>query len=299
MLINDNIAVTLALPRRVGLHIGQSDLPAKLARQLIGEERLLGLSVKTVEQAHTARTEGVVDYVGIGAVYGTASKSGIENTLGPRGAARIVSACGGLPCVLIGGINRQTARRALNGAGAKVDGLAVISDIYGSEDPAQAAKELHAIVSSFRSSVAQSISPSKKSLLDLALDLHDAHRSSSATPPLVQTITSHVSSTLSANVALCFSSSPIMSHEPEEAADLARIAEGGVVLNIGTIGRESRKGMKEVGREANRHRKPVVLDPVGVGASTFRKEVVEGGRPKHALIQKATISHPLFPPQRF
>lgn len=65
-----------------------------------------------------------------------------------------------------------------------------------------------------------------------------------------------------------------MSHQEEEAADLGKVT-GAVVLNIGTISAESRRGMKAVGREANKLGKPVVLDPVGVGASAFRKGCVQ------------------------
>ena len=87
MLINDNISVALALPARVGLHIGQTDLPLTTARHLLGPGRLIGISAKTPAQALEAREQGA-DYVGIGAVYGTQSKKGIvqgKNTLGLEG----------------------------------------------------------------------------------------------------------------------------------------------------------------------------------------------------------------------
>lgn len=291
MLINDNLSVALCLPDRVGLHIGQEDIPVAEARNLLGDDRLLGLSVHTAEQARQALSNGHADYAGVGPVYGTQSKAGItsDKVLGPKGAAAVVVALSDpsssrrIPCVLIGGINAATCARSLTGAASyanQPDGVAVISGIVSRRDPEVAAEELSTIVGDFKSRVesagraASSTRWQDESLPLLAADLLAYHRSAPLGPPLIQTITSHVSSTMSANIALAFSSSPIMSHQEVEAADLGRVT-GAVVLNIGTISEESQRGMTAVGREANRGGKPVVLDPVGVGASAFRKSCVE------------------------
>lgn len=300
MLINDNLSVALALPDRVGLHIGQTDVPVQQARQLLGPKRLLGLSVHNVEQAKSALKLGVADYVGVGPVYGTKSKAGIQekDVLGPRGARQIVNALSSgdkrLPCVLIGGLNENTAGRTLFGASGNdnsPDGIAVISAIVAHKTPSVPASNLAKIVKSFKrasSSHTQDLSPDSPAFtstydvrgtkdeltIKKVAELLRFHRAGDSGPPLIQTLTSHVSSTLSANIALAFSSSPIMSHQEAEADDLGRVT-GAVVLNIGTIGEEARRGMRAVGSAANRGGKPVVLDPVGVGASSFRKEVVE------------------------
>lgn len=295
MVINDNLSVALCLPTRVGLHIGQEDIPIAQARKILGPERLIGISVHNVEQAQQALSESVADYAGVGPVYGTKSKAGIteDKVLTPRGAAAVVAALASpdgrtiMPSVLIGGINTQTCARSLAGATSTrnhPNGVAVISAIVGRTDPDVAAQELVKIIESYSSRVNEAFRspanvvkktlPDVTKLVDTAAKLLDTHRKSLHGPPLIQTITSHVSSTMSANMALAFSSSPIMSHEAEEASDLGRVT-GAVVLNIGTIGSDSRRGMKAVGKEANHAGKPIVLDPVGVGASEFRKGCVE------------------------
>jgi thiamine-phosphate diphosphorylase/hydroxyethylthiazole kinase len=296
MLINDNLAVVQALPERVGLHIGQEDTPIGLARKLLGPQRLIGLSVHSVEQAQKALLDrGMADYVGVGPVYGTTSKSGIQDddVIGPRGAREIVEALAShdgkhrLPSVLIGGINQKTALRSLFGATSynnRPDGVAVISAIVARQDADVAAAELGSILKRYKDAIGTSTQkasafsaglekPRGESLVRDAAELLSAHRSNASGPPLIQTLTSHVSSTLSANVALAFSASPIMSHQEAEADDLGRVT-GAVVLNIGTISEEARRGMRAVGAAANRGGKPVVLDPVGVGASSFRKGAV-------------------------
>ncbi|KAL9939722.1 hypothetical protein V8E36_001539 [Tilletia maclaganii] len=327
LIINDNLAVAVALPKRVGLHLGQTDMAPAIAREILGPDRVLGLSTNTPEQARAAAQAGA-DYIGIGPVYGTQSKAGIsaEQILGPRGANAVARAAGNLPSVLIGGINKTTALRALVGATNKYGrpaGVAVISAIVARTDPDKAAEELANAVhkylrsAAFRSNQRAAVQKAEEAAKDgldavyteldafnvlpalveqdanLTADtvegraklrsiLHNRaaailgkHRNHASGPPLVHTITSHVSSTYSANTLLCFSSSPIMSHQPEEADSIMTVGEA-LVLNIGTIGAEAREGMRVAGETANRLGKPVVLDPVGVGASAFRKAAVEG-----------------------
>lgn len=272
MLVNDNLSVALALPERVGLHIGQTDLPIRHARKLLGPNRLLGHSVHNVEQAKEAVAAGAADYVGVGPVYGTMSKAGIQDkdVLGVRGACAVVAALAGangkgrMPSVLIGGLNQRTAIRSLFGTTSKenaTDGMAVISAIVARSDPQQAAEELAEIAASYTKGMRDSVSPalpfhsgsdySASHFKSSAADLLRSHRQSDYGPPLIQTLTSHVSSTLSANIALAFSASPIMSHQETEADDLGKVT-GAVVLNIGTIGDEARRGMRAVGNAANR-----------------------------------------------
>lgn len=86
--------------------------------------------------------------------------------------------------------------------------------------------------------------------------------------PLVHQITNTVVTTQSANATIALGASPIMATSPEEMEDLARIP-GGLLINFGTL--TSLEGMFVAGRYANEYRKPVVFDPVGVGATSFRK----------------------------
>ncbi|WFD19394.1 hypothetical protein MCAP1_001624 [Malassezia caprae] len=303
MIINDNVDVAAALPERVGLHIGQEDAQLSAARARLGPSRTIGLSVHTPEQARAA-LDMPVDYAGVGPCWPTRSKAGVtdDDALFPRGAAEVVAGLvrdprdarpglrDHLPCVLIGGINRHTAMRTLRGATSarnRPDGVAVISAIVSRRDPGTAAQELRDIVQAYQGDEAPTYTWTRDELLGAAQELFTAYHTpydpmarcdaaSGATlpRPLVQTITSHVSSNVSANMTLAFSASPIMSHQATEAEALSNVISA-LVLNIGTISPESRQGMAVAGPAANMRGKPVVLDPVGAGASTLRHRTVQ------------------------
>lgn len=89
--------------------------------------------------------------------------------------------------------------------------------------------------------------------------------------PLVHNVTNLVAMTLSANVLIAVGASPIMSAAPEEAADLAALS-GALVINIGTLARDWIEGAHAAVGGARRAGRPWILDPVGVGATTFRRE---------------------------
>lgn len=96
-----------------------------------------------------------------------------------------------------------------------------------------------------------------------------------ANQPLVHCITNIVVANFQANGLLALGASPVMADAVEEAAEIASISSC-TVLNIGTLKRETVKAMLLAGKSANQHGKPVVLDPVGAGATAFRKESVLG-----------------------
>lgn len=136
LIINDRIDVALAVGAD-GVHIGQSDMPYEMARELMGPQALIGLSVETVEQAQKA--EGLnVDYLGLSPVFTTATKSDIAPPLGLAGV-RQIRAESRHRLVAIGGINLKNAHEVVS-AGA--DGLAVVSAICSANDPQKAAREL-------------------------------------------------------------------------------------------------------------------------------------------------------------
>ena len=83
LIVNDRLDVALALDAD-GVHVGQDDLPAPLARQLIGPARLLGVSAETVEQARAAERAGA-DYLGVGDLFGTPSKPDAGPPIGLEG----------------------------------------------------------------------------------------------------------------------------------------------------------------------------------------------------------------------
>jgi thiamine-phosphate pyrophosphorylase len=141
LLINDRVDVALAAEAD-GVHIGQDDMSVADARLLLGKTAIIGLSVKTVEQAREAPLD-LLDYVAIGGVYGTTSK---EQKTGPIGldgfgdvAAVIRARAAKFPICAIAGINAGNAG-AVIAAGA--DGIAVISALSKAPDPGLAARTL-------------------------------------------------------------------------------------------------------------------------------------------------------------
>lgn len=144
LIVNDRVDVFLAARAAgasvAGVHVGQSDLPPAVVRDLIGPDALLGLSASTVGQLATAREVGRVDYVGIGALNPTVTKDDAPAPLGHTAFARLVAATE-LPVVAIGGVTRRDIS-VLRVAG--VAGAAVVSAICAAADPAGAARDLRA-----------------------------------------------------------------------------------------------------------------------------------------------------------
>jgi thiamine-phosphate pyrophosphorylase len=145
VLVNDRVDVYLAARERgarvAGVHVGQSDLPSASVRALIGAEAILGLSAATPKQLSDAGLAAAgVDYVGIGALHPTATKTDAPDALGHERLAELV-ALSTLPTVAIGGIGVDDLP-LLRAAGA--DGEAVVSAICGAADPRAAARALAA-----------------------------------------------------------------------------------------------------------------------------------------------------------
>ena len=136
LLINDRIDVALALDG-IGVHLRSNSLPVPVARQLLGADRLLGISVHWVEEAVQAESQGA-DYVVFGPIYETPSKQAIGP---PLGIHTLEKACGliRIPIIGIGGVTAVRARE-MRQAGAF--GVAVITAILGAEDVESATREL-------------------------------------------------------------------------------------------------------------------------------------------------------------
>jgi len=143
--VNDRVDVAMAA-RADGVHLGQDDMPVEDARRLLGSRAVIGLSVKSVEEAEAARLD-LVDYVGSGGVYATSSKQQKNVPIGPAGLARIIAAlrrrAPDLPICGIAGIDASNAAEVI-AAGA--DGVAVISALSLVDDPQAAARQLREIV---------------------------------------------------------------------------------------------------------------------------------------------------------
>ncbi len=139
-IVNDRLDVALAVEAD-GIHVGQDDLPASLARRLIGRERILGVSAETPERAARAEAEGA-DYIGASPIFATPTKSDAPPPMGIAGL-RLLSKAVAIPVVAIGGINRDNAA-SLIAAGAT--GVAAVSALVSAEDVESAARTLYALV---------------------------------------------------------------------------------------------------------------------------------------------------------
>lgn len=134
-IINDNVEIALAI-NADGVHIGQSDMEMKEAREKLGPDKIIGVSAHTKEEALLAQAQGA-DYLGVGAVFPTSSKDDAESvsyeTL--KEICEVVS----IPVVAIGGITKDNLHQ-LSGSG--ISGVSVISAIYAQPDIKEAAREL-------------------------------------------------------------------------------------------------------------------------------------------------------------
>ena len=140
LIINDRVDVALAVDAD-GVHIGQSDMAYADARRLLGPDKIIGLSVESLEDLEAANALDV-DYVGISPVYGTPTKTDTAEPFGLEGLRRAVE-MSVHPTVAIGGMNARTIGEVME-AGA--DGVAVVSAICSAEDISKAASELKTIV---------------------------------------------------------------------------------------------------------------------------------------------------------
>ena len=138
LLINDRIDIALAIDSE-GVHIGQDDMPADIAREIIGEDKILGVSASTVEEAKKAEIDSA-DYIGSGAVFPTATKDDADS-VSKEELKKIIDSID-IPVVAIGGITVENAH-TLKGSG--IAGFSVVSAIMSAEDPKEASGKLKEI----------------------------------------------------------------------------------------------------------------------------------------------------------
>ena len=138
LLINDRIDIALAIDSD-GVHIGQDDMPADIAREIIGDDKILGVSASTVEEAKKAQMDGA-DYIGSGAVLPTSTKDDADSVSKPQ-LKEIVDSID-IPVVAIGGITLENAN-TLKDTG--IAGFSVVSAIMSAKDPKEASQKLKEI----------------------------------------------------------------------------------------------------------------------------------------------------------
>lgn len=135
LIVDDDIELALACGAD-GLHVGQDDMDAGLARKRLGDEKILGVTARTVEQARRAQEQGA-DYLGSGAVFGTATKADAR----PMTMDLLKAICSSvtIPVAAIGGIDLDNIGK-LAGTGAA--GAAIVSGIFGAMDIRQTTEQL-------------------------------------------------------------------------------------------------------------------------------------------------------------
>lgn len=140
LIINDMVDIALATDAD-GVHIGQNDLPAHEVRRLIGQKKLLGLSISNQEQMISVPWP-IIDYIGIGPVFPTTSKYNAPPSLGINTLSSLAKQKN-KPAVAIGGINYLNITEVLN---VDIDGIAVISAICGQADIDLSTQQLYSLI---------------------------------------------------------------------------------------------------------------------------------------------------------
>ncbi len=135
LIINDRIDIALAINAE-GVHVGQSDMPAKVTRAMIGEDKILGVSAATLKEAKKAQKDGA-DYLGVGAVYPTNTKDD-ASYVSKKELKEIVESVD-IPVVAIGGITQENVCK-LKDCG--ICGISVVSAIMNAQNPKLASESL-------------------------------------------------------------------------------------------------------------------------------------------------------------
>ena len=137
LIIDDRVDVALAIDAE-GVHVGQSDMPVSTARKLMGDDKIVGATTKTVPQALEAYEQGA-DYLGVGAIYPTTTK--VKTVLTSTETLGNICSAVPIPVNAIGGLNKDNIDVL---KGIPIAGICVVSAIMKADDPKQAAVELQA-----------------------------------------------------------------------------------------------------------------------------------------------------------
>jgi len=140
LIINDRLDIALAVDADA-LHLGQDDLPIKIARRYFGNKKIIGISVSNVQEALQAQEEGA-DYLGVGAIFATGTK--VDADLVSLRELKRIKETVRIPVVAIGGIKKENAPPILE---TGIDGISVVSAILAEDNIYLAAKDLKEIIS--------------------------------------------------------------------------------------------------------------------------------------------------------
>ncbi|GME64254.1 putative thiamine biosynthetic bifunctional protein [Neofusicoccum parvum] len=281
LLVNDRVDVALAAGVE-GVHIGQDDMDLSTARQLLGEDAIIGVTASSVEEAIRAARDGA-DYLGLGTIFSTATKENTKSIIGTAGLREILLALSeqesiaDVKTVCIGGINKSNCQRVVYQSVAKfksVSGIAVVSAIVGADDPKDAAEELRRLVWAPPAFDCEQRPLYHGTHEEIQERIPPVVGALAAANPLCHNMTNLVVQNFAANVALCIGASPIMSNNGLEAWDLARLG-GSLVVNMGTVTPEGVSNYVYALRAYNAAGGPCIFDPVGAGATEQRRSAIK------------------------
>ncbi len=144
LIINDRVDIAQAV-NADGVHLGQGDMPIEMAKTILKDSMIIGISAESLEDAVQAEKDGA-DYIGVSPIYATPTKTDAASPLG-LGGLREIRKSVKIPLVGIGGLNRGNAGEVINNG---ADGVAVVSAIVAADDPEKAARELKKIIGQAR-----------------------------------------------------------------------------------------------------------------------------------------------------
>ncbi|KAJ1841819.1 thiamine biosynthetic bifunctional enzyme, partial [Coemansia sp. RSA 2703] len=279
LLISDRIDVALAAGAE-GVHMGHDGMPLTEARSILGNDKIIGVSVGSAKQAQDA-VAGGADYLGIGPCFVTTEDAHNEEPCGARGVrdiwqAALLAKDTTVKAVAMGGIGVDNAAHVFNysrAQGRPLDGVAVGAAVMSADSPCAAAEQLVAQLryasGTLWPALSRSPGDSPAAIVSAIAAVFSSARSSEVRP-LVPHITNRVSATDCANACLALGASPIMEALADEQASLLAHA-GALLINIGTLSLAAIAGMHAAVKAAGVHRTPVVLDPVAAGATPLRR----------------------------
>lgn len=290
LIINDRVDVALAIDAE-GVHVGQDDMPASIVRKLVGPNKIVGVSCSFPSEVEAVCKEGLADYVGLGTVYKTNTKTNVlvPQGTGPIGVRKMLQVLKAhnaeqgnsyISSVAIGGINESNASKVLYQSaipGQSLNGVAVVSCIMASNNAAESTIKLENVIKSSVPWVKDLTNESLCKTTDVKI------KAVVKSKPLIHHITNNVVKNFSANVTLSIGASPIMSELPDEFEEFASLIPNlALVLNLGTPSTSQMDVFKHAISVYNKHGKHIIFDPVAAGASSPRleccKELLNAGQ---------------------
>ncbi len=256
LIINDYVEIVKEIDAD-GVHLGQSDLSPSDARAILGPNKIIGWSIESFEELEIANQLTCIDYIAVSAVFPSKTKPDCKTIWGLDGLLKITKKSKH-PVVAIGGINQQNICDVIdNGA----SGAAVVSAIHCHNDPKEAANQLI-------SEIYKSIYKQEENMFEKTKETMNRIK---LEKPLVLNITNYVTMDFIANGLLSIGASPIMSKAAHEIEDLLQHAKS-IVINLGTLNNDFIRLCKHTCKIANQLSIPIILDPVGAGASQYRTD---------------------------